>query len=214
MPALTNWLLASDEPWTRYRTLVDLLDRPADHPEVASARAEMLSHPLVKGLVAAAGEWPGYPLKRHNDAKHPLHKLTVLADFGLTVDDPGMADVAEAVLAGQAESGPFQILTNIHPHYGGTGEDQWHWSLCDAPVTLHALIAYGAGDEPRVIEATDHLVGLVADNGWRCVTASKRRGPGRKDDPCPLANLLALQALALLPEHHHGDAAWTLGTAG
>jgi hypothetical protein len=27
-PELLTWLLDSDEPWTRYRTLVDLLDRP------------------------------------------------------------------------------------------------------------------------------------------------------------------------------------------
>ena len=27
MPDVVNWLLESDEPWTRYRTLVDLLDR-------------------------------------------------------------------------------------------------------------------------------------------------------------------------------------------
>ena len=29
-----QWLLASQEPWTRYRTLVDLLGRPQDDAEV------------------------------------------------------------------------------------------------------------------------------------------------------------------------------------
>jgi hypothetical protein len=204
-----DWLLASDEPWTRYRTLVDLLGRPADSAEVLTARSEMVDHPAVKGLVTAAASWPGYPLQRHNDAKHPLHKLTVLADFGLTAGDPGMAAVAQAVLAGQADDGPFQILTNIPPRYGGSGEDQWHWSLCDAPVTLHALIAYGLGDDRRVKRAVGHLVDLVSEDGWRCLTASGFRGPGRKTDPCPLANLLALRALALLPEHRDGEAART-----
>ena len=200
MPAPTDWLLNAGEPWTRYRTLVDLLGRPADAPKVRAARAEMLAHPQVQTLIADAASWPGYPLKRHNDAKHPLHKLTVLADFGLTADDPGMAAVTDAVLAGQAGDGPFQILTNIHPRYGGSGQDQWHWSLCDAPVTLHALISYGLGDDPRVKRGLDHLLNSVSDNGWRCVTASGFRGPGRKADPCPIVNVYALKALAQAPE--------------
>lgn len=201
-----EWLLTSDEPWTRYRTLVDLLELHADSPEVLAARSEMLRHPLVTEQVAKAAYWPGYPLRRHNDAGHPLHALTVLADFGLTANDPGMATVVQAVLAGQADDGPFQILANIPRRYGGSGEDQWHWSLCDAPVTLHALIAFGLGDDPRVRRAAAHLVDLVSDNGYRCLTASGFRGPGRKADPCPLATLLALRALALLPEHWDGEA--------
>jgi hypothetical protein len=43
---------------------------------------------------------------------------------------------------------------------------------------------------------------LVADNGWRCVAApelGKFRGPGRKSDPCPIANVYALKALAHVP---------------
>jgi hypothetical protein len=85
----TDWLLSEGEPWVRYRTLVDLLDLPEDDSEVVAARQAMLDHPKVKALIAEAATWPGYPLKRHNDAKHPLHKLAVLADFGLRADDPG-----------------------------------------------------------------------------------------------------------------------------
>ena len=32
------WLLESGEPWTRYRTLVDLLDWPQDDADVQAAR--------------------------------------------------------------------------------------------------------------------------------------------------------------------------------
>jgi len=35
MTDVIRWLLDSDEPWTRYRTLVDLLDRPEGDPERA-----------------------------------------------------------------------------------------------------------------------------------------------------------------------------------
>ena len=48
---LVDWLLNSDEPWTRYRTLVDLLDAPADSAEMMQARNEMLAHPMVQDLM-------------------------------------------------------------------------------------------------------------------------------------------------------------------
>ena len=47
--------------------------------------------------------------------------------------------------------------------------------------------------------AVTHLTNLVRDNGWPCVVAKelgKFRGPGRKEDPCPFANLAMLKALA------------------
>jgi hypothetical protein len=61
---LINWLLNSNEPWTRYRTLVDLLDRPEDDPETQAARNEMLGHPQIQTLMATAASWP--PCTRPN----------------------------------------------------------------------------------------------------------------------------------------------------
>ena len=196
---VTNWLLESDEPWTRYRTLVDLLDRPEDDPEVQAARAEMLAHPQVQALIAEAATWPGYALKRHNDAKHPLYKFSTLADFGMRADDPGMAASIEAVMAQQSPEGAFQSMMNIHERYGGTGEDAWTWMLCDAPTLLYALLGFGLGGDECVQRAVEHLVGLVDENGYRCVVApglGKFRGPGRKADPCPIVNVYALKALS------------------
>jgi hypothetical protein len=208
---LTQWLLESDEPWTRYRTLVDLLDRPEDDPQVQAARAEMLAHPQVQELIGEAATWPGYPLKRHNDASHPIYKFSTLADFGLRADDPGpvlsevkgIAAGIEAVLAHQSPEGAFQSLVNVPKAFGGTGEDLWTWMLCDAPTLLYALLAFGLGKDERVQRAVDHLVSLVGENGWRCVTApelGKFRGPGRKADPCPIVNVYALKVLAQMPE--------------
>jgi hypothetical protein len=197
-----QWLLDSGEPWTRYRTLVDLLERPEDDPEVQSARAEMLAHPQVLGLIAEAAIWPGYALKRHNDASHPIYKFSTLADFGLRADDPGVSVGIEAVMAHQSPEGAFQSLMNIHKRYGGTGEDTWVWMLCDAPTLLYALLSFGLGDNERVQRAVEHLVSLADENGWRCVVAPELgfRGPGRKADPCPIVNVYALKALSEVPE--------------
>ncbi len=206
-----QWLLKFDEPWTRYRTLLDLLDRPEDDPEVQAARAEMLAHPRVQALIAEAAAWPGYALKRHNDAGHPIYKFSLLADFGVRANDPGpalsvaegMAAGIEAVMAHQSPEGAFQTLMNIPERYGGTGTDTWTWMLCDAPALLYALLGFGLGDAPRVQRVVEHLVGLVDDNGYRCVCApelGKFRGPGRKGDPCPIVNVYALKALSQVPE--------------
>jgi len=204
MTDLIQWLLASAEPWTRYRTLVDLLDRPETDPKVQAARAEMLAHPQVQEMIAEAAAWPGYPLKRHNDAKHPLYKFSTLADFGVRADDPGIPTGIEAVMAHQSPEGAFQTQVNIPKAFGGTGEDMWTWMLCDAPTLLYALLAMGLGGDERVQRAVEHLVGLVDNNGWRCVATSelgkKFKGPGRRADPCPIVNVYALKALSKVPE--------------
>ncbi len=198
-----SWLLTSSEPWTRYRTLVDLLERPQDDAEVQSARADVLAHPQVQDLIAQACAWPGYALQRHTDAKHPLQKLGVLADFGARAGDAGMDAAIEAVMMHQSPEGAFQTLVHVPRAFGGSGEDAWTWMLCDAPALLYALLALGLGDDQRVQRAAAHLAGLVDENGWRCAAApelAKFKGPGRKADPCPIVNVLALKALSLAPE--------------
>ena len=203
MTDVTRWLLASDEPWTRYRTLIDLLHRPADDAEVVTARTALLAHPRVKELMTWAASWPGYPLTRHNDASHPIYALSTLADLGLRADDRGMKTTLKKVLAHQSKEGAFQTTVNVSQTFGGTGEDMWAWMLCDAPTLLYSLLAMGLGDDPRVRRAVDHVVNCVDENGWRCRGApelGRFRGPGRKDDVCPIATVYALKALSQVPE--------------
>ncbi len=203
MSTTTEWLLASAEPWTRYRALRDLLGRPEADAEVAAARAALLAHPQVQGLIAQAATWPGRPILRHNDAGHPIYALSTLADFGLTAADPGLERAAAAVLAHRSVDGALQSLLNVAPAFGGTGEDIWSWVLCDAPTLLYVLLALGLGAEPGVQAAVAHLVNAVDENGWRCRCGpelGRFRGPGRKADPCPIANVYALKVLSLVPE--------------
>jgi hypothetical protein len=203
----TPWLLASDEPWTRYRALRDLLDRAEDDPEVQAARAEMLAHPAILDLARRAATWGDRPLKRHNDASHPIYALATLADLGVQATDAGqlngLASALETVLDHQAPEGAFQTVVLIPQRFGGTGEGTWAWVLCDAPTLLYALLRLGLGGDARVQQAAEHLLDAVRDNGWPCAASpdlGRFRGPGRKDDPCPMANVYALKALALVPE--------------
>jgi len=68
---------------------------------------------------------------------------------------------------------------------------------------VYALVKFGLKNDPAVQAAVGHLAGLVRDNGWPCAVSKelgKFRGPGRKDDPCPFANLAMLKALAEIEE--------------
>lgn len=207
-----QWLLTAPEPWTQYRTLVDLLDRPAADAEVLEARAALLAHPQVQALIAVAATWGQQPLTRHNDAGHPLYALSTLADFGLRAADPGMTTAVAYVLAHWAPEGAWQTLLNISPTFGGTGEDTWTWLACDAPTLLYALLAFGLDSDPRMATAAMHLADAVEENGWRCAGAAeigKFKGPGRRTDPCPIANVYALKALSLVPDMRDSAAVHT-----
>jgi hypothetical protein len=196
------WLLEG-QPWIAYRTRVDLLGQPQDDPNTVAARTAMLADPQVGGLISELSDWPGVVISSHKSASQPFHKLTFLADLGITAADPGMDTVVARILAHQSDEGPFQLPTNIPTQYGGTGQDQWAWALCDAPLVVYALIRFGLSAEPAVQAAVDHLVRLVRDNGWPCVVSKelgKFRGPGRKEDLCPFATLAMLKALSAVAE--------------
>jgi hypothetical protein len=122
--------------------------------------------------------------------------------------------ILERILENQSTEGAFQLPVNVPAHFGGTGEDQLGWALCDAPLLLYALAKMGLGYDPRIQKAAGYLAGLVRENGWPC-TVSKSlgnfRGPGRKEDPCPFATLAMLKALGVI-ENWRDSAACHTGT--
>ena len=197
-----SWLLESTEPWTRYRSRVELLDQAESDPQVQAERQAMLSDQRMQALVAEAS-WPGYAIQRHNDSSHSLHKLGLLVDFGFQKGDSAIDGLMESILAHQSAQGAFQSPVSIPEAFGGSGKEEWTWLNCDAPLLLHALLAFGIERDERIDKAISHLAELVEENGWRCTAApevGKFRGPGRRADPCPIANLYGLKALAHVPK--------------
>jgi hypothetical protein len=193
-----DWLLEG-EPWIEYRTRLDLLGQSEDEPDVRSARARMVADGRVRQLLGELSDWPGTVIASHKSAGQPFHKLTFAADLGLQVTDPPVDHIVSQIVAHQSAEGPFQLPTNVPVHYGGGGAETWAWALCDAPLIVYALIKFGLDEDSRVRTAVDHLVGLVRDNGWPCAVSEELgtfRGPGRKSDPCPFANLAMLKALS------------------
>ena len=199
MPEVTTWLLEGPA-YIQYRARLDLLGQSPQDAPVRAARAAMLAEPPLQALLAELAGWPWPVINSHKSAGHPLHKLVFIADLGLTIEDQPVQNIANLILEQAASNGPFQVLMNIPTHFGGSGRDEWAWALCDSPSLLYALIKFGLGEHERVQKALAHLAGLVRQNGWPCAgNLGKFRGPGRKEDPCPYANLLMLKALALSP---------------
>ena len=211
MNAPIDWLLAG-EPYIQYRTRRDLLDQPEQDPAVQAARKAMLGSRQVQELLTELESWPGTVIASHKSAGQPFHKLTFIADLGLHAGDPQVDVIAAAVLRHQSAEGPFQLPLPAEPGAGGTGQAQWGWALCDAPLLVYALARFGFAKDPAVARAVAHLTGLLRANGWPCAVSSALgsfRGPGRKDDPCPYANLAMLKALSALEEWRDGDACRT-----
>lgn len=197
-----DWLLQG-EAWVEYRTRIDLLGEPETSPQVRAARKAMLANPKIKTLLVELSNWPGEVLNSHRSASQPFHKLKFIADLGLNINDSAVKKIVNKVMAHQSNQGPFQLPTNVPIHFGGSGQDEWAWALCDAPVVLAALIQMGTGEDTCVQTALEYLDGLIRGNGWPCAVSpelGKFRGPGRKDDPCPYATLVMLQALAAVPD--------------
>ncbi len=198
MNAPIEWLLQG-EPWIEYRTRLDLLGQFEIEPEVMSARKLLLADARIQNLLTELSGWPGKVISSHKSASQPFHKLTFIADLGIKTDDPGMDKIITRIFDHQSAEGPFQLPVDIPAYHGGSGQEQWAWALCDAPLIMYALIKFGLESDPAVKAAIGHLVGLVRDNGWPCAVSKELgnfRGPGRKDDPCPFANLAMLKALS------------------
>ncbi len=204
-----EWLLQG-EAWIEYRTRVDLLNQTEKNPPVVTARKAMLADPKVKSLLTELTDWPGTVLSSHKSASQSFHKLEFIADLGLNISDAPVKKIVDKVMKHQSKQGPFQLPTNVPVHFGGSGQDEWAWALCDAPVIVSSLIQMGMREDARVQTAIDYLDGLVRENGWPCIVSpelGKFRGPGRKEDPCPYATLVMLQTLAHAPELHESKSA-------
>lgn len=196
------WLLSEDQPWVRYRTLIDLLGKKEKDPAVIDAQMKMNDHPMVRNIVTELKNWPGKAIKSHRDAGHLVHQLAFIAELGLTVQNKDVKSVADKILKSRTGEGPFGILMNIPTHFGGTGKDCISWMLCDAPTVVYALSLMGLKDHPAVRRATEYLISLVHENGWHCTASpdlGKFRGPGKKEDPCPYATLIMLKMLSADP---------------
>jgi hypothetical protein len=195
-----DWLMQGPG-FIRYRTLIDLMGKFEDDGQVKAAYQEMIADPLVAGLIAEVSDWENqYVIKRHNDANHPLHKLVFAAGLGIRKEE--LRQGVESILSHRSPEGPFQIKIVIPKAFGGNDIPKWDWAATDAPLLLYALLRLGLKDK-KVMKGVEYLRSRIAEPGFPCFASAsmgKFKGPGRKDDPCPYANLIILRMLAQVPD--------------
>jgi hypothetical protein len=199
---IVKWLMEG-EPWVEYRTRLDLLEQSESEPEVVSARKKMINHPKIQLLLEELSNWPGTVLSSHKSAGQSFHKLSFIADLGLRKSDTHVNEIVEKIYEHKSAEGPFQLPTIIPKHFGGSGNTEWAWALCDAPIIIYSLAKLGLTKDEKIQKAAKHLVSAVHENGWPCAVSKelgKFRGPGRKDDPCPYATLIMLRMLLQFDE--------------
>lgn len=198
-----EYLEKSELPWIKYNLHSFNKNNDSCAEDLKSI---LLNNEFIKSLIDESLQWPNVPLKRHNDAKHIIHKICLLLDLGLNNKDTAMKEIADKILSNHSDDGAFLTMLNISKNYGGTGEDDLQWLVCDFPILLYIMIKLGLENDERVIKAISFLKSIVSDNGWRCVGAvEKFRGPGRKADYCPYGTLVSLKAFSLLPQYHNED---------
>ena len=82
------WLLDPENPSIRYWTLVDILDRPTNNPEVQEVRAAIARQPLAEELFALQhpeGYWGDDETKPHT-AQGAATALSLLYKLGVPPD--------------------------------------------------------------------------------------------------------------------------------
>jgi hypothetical protein len=193
--------------YVRYNALIHLMERPESDGSVKSSREEMLNDTRVHSLMEECSAWPGPVLKRHNDASLLIHKLCFLSEIGLNGQDPGIEEIVEKIMCDQDEEGPFRILTHLYERFGGSGNDEMAWFLCDAPTVVYSLARLGYSKDESVMKARDHLISLGDENGWRCHVSrnlGKFRGPGGRKLECPYSTLIMLKLISEYPDLRDG----------
>jgi hypothetical protein len=179
------------EPWIKYNL------KRVQNNENSDEFKELTRDPGIQGLIDECVTWPDPPIKRHNDASHPIHKIELLADFGLDIRDDWIKAVSDLILKNRSEEGFFQSKIEVPERWGGNGKGEIMWLLCDTPILLYSLLKFGVNNK-HTQEAARQLVWISDNNGWRCKGSNPRfRGPGKKEDYCPYANLVTLKALSL-----------------
>ena len=196
-------LINCEESFTRYRTLVDLLSIPKTDTIVQDQRELVLADERVKLLINnLPSDWSNYLVKGHQKVDYPPSVLLLLFDFGVKPNDNShIENILNQMRTLQDEEGRFLSLAKFPTKQPAVGS-----SLCDTHIITEVLQRGGYSDTTEVRKAlsfvSDQLKTTNQGIAWKCEpnSASRARGPGRKEDICPQVTLEALRLFSLIPE--------------
>ncbi|MCE5189278.1 MAG: hypothetical protein LLF75_08905 [Eubacteriales bacterium] len=196
------------EDWLKYAIQINLLHSPKE--DQSELLKSALQDEKIQQALQDVAAYHKTLVTNHKNPILPIQRLLFLLDLGFGVDIPEIKIATDEILAHKDENGVYLSMTNIPKHFGGTGEDTFSWSLCDAPSLLLALFQAGVDYMKHIKPGVDYLVSLCRENGFPCAVSAelgKFRGPGRKDDCCPYATLIMADLLSYMPEYRDSSAA-------
>ncbi len=158
---VVDWLLEEEQPAVRYRTLTGLLGKKESDKEVKAAKKAIPETGWAADILEkqdAGGWWV-----REDRLYQPKYlstnwMLLVLADLGMTRDDPRIKRAAELWIERfAAADGGFGIDSKKRSH------------LCTAGNTARALVQFGYADHPAVRSSFEWFVTNASHlGGWSC----------------------------------------------
>lgn len=198
------WLLEGSTPAVRHLALRQLVGRPADDLEVASARKAAMTVDPIAAILAAQhpeGYWekpgPGYATKYRGT----VWQVIFLDQLGADPADDRIRRACEYVLAhSRAANGGFaasgRASTEAPP-----GSAVIH---CLNGNLIRALIGLGWLDDPRLEEAIEWEARAITGRGMERWYASGTSGPGfacaaNEKVPCGWGAVKAIAGLARIP---------------
>ena len=195
------YLMDQNLPWIQYK--MAKLKTPEDAKKISELKNKLLADDSIQKFLSSLDEWPEPPLVRHTDVKHPIHIAHLLLDIGLDASVKNLSNLAERILEHVNNQNIFLSLIHVPKAYGGTDEPMMGWLMCDYPLLLYFLTRMGYSDNELVKKSLNVLLDLNSSNGWHCLgSVDKFRGPGRKDDHCPIATLFSLKVFKYLRKYH------------
>lgn len=203
-----QWLLSAD-PYVAYATRKNLLTLPEQ--DLSDLKKTVLNDERIKKQLSLVANFAGTLVSNHKNPDLPIHTLMFLMDIGLNREVPAIEQAIQQILGTGDENGVYRSVIKVSKSYGGTGEETLGWFFCDAPLMILALLRAGVSYQDHLKAGVDFLVGLQRENGFPCATSKELgqwRGPGKKADPCPYANLAMLRLLAMIPEYANSSIAW------
>jgi hypothetical protein len=168
----TEWLLEPENPPVRYWTLVDILNRPSDDPEVREAQAAIPTYPPVAELLAAQkrdGYWGQRDYYLPRTSLGTFWVLSVLGDLGLTGENEHVRRACDFMFTHQRENGAFCRHRRV------TGQGTVGQETCTHARIVRFLIQFGYANDPRVRKAIDWLLPIQREDGmWFCRDTGRR----------------------------------------
>ena len=212
----TDWLLERDNPSVRYFTLVDILGKALDAPEVIQSKRDIIESGAVPHILARqeeGGYW-GVPENFYVGAKYKgtVWQLIILAELGANGQDERIRKTCEFILdrSQDRESGGFAYRSGKD---GGGNHDGI--IPCLTGNMVWSLIRFGYQNDTRLQRGIDWITRYQrfddaiseVPQGWPYTRRDKCWGR----HTCHMGVAKALKALAAIPpEQRSSDVADTI----